>query len=268
MTDVAPMRLDGKVVVITGAGQGLGEACAEVMAELGADLVLLDLEEERTEALAKRLGELGPDVISMRCNVADEADVQEAVAETKERFGRADALVNNAGIIGWSPLESLSLAEWDRVTNVNLRAVFLCTREFGKMMIEQQSGSIINIGSVAGTAPEPNAGAYSVTKAAAIMLARQTAVEWGRYGVRANCVSPGMMQTPMAAAFNTGESLKRRQAMTASRRIGVPREVAMTVAFLASDASSYVNGQNISVDGGLLQMILELLPRPGVDREG
>lgn len=262
MTD---MRLDGKVAVITGAGQGLGETTAEVMAELGASLALLDVNDEGIGALAKRLSAEGHDVLAVSCDVADEASVQGAAAAVRDRFGRADVLVNNAGVISWTPLEDLSVDEWDRVTNVNQRGIFLCTREFGRMMIAQQSGSIVNISSVAGTVPEPNAGAYAATKAAAIVIARQTAVEWGRHGIRANAVSPGMMQTPMAEKFlSVPEALARRIQMTASRRIGDPREVANVIAFLASDAASYVNGQNIEVDGGMMQMMIKLLPRPGV----
>jgi len=260
-----PMRLDGKVAVITGAGQGLGETTAEVLAELGASLALLDVNDEANEALAKRLSAEGHDALAVHCDVGEEGDVQAAAAQVAERFGRADVLVNNAGIISWTPLEDLPVAEWDRVTRVNQRGIFLCTRAFGRMMIAQRSGSIVNISSVAGTSPEPNAGAYAATKAAAIIIARQTAVEWGKHGIRANAVSPGMMQTPMAEKFlSVPEALEQRISMVASRRIGQPREVAEVIAFLASDASSYVNGQNIEVDGGMMQMLIKLLPRPGV----
>jgi NAD(P)-dependent dehydrogenase (short-subunit alcohol dehydrogenase family) len=132
-------------------------------------------------------------------------------------------------------------------------------------MLEQGSGSIVNVASVAASLPEPRAGAYSSTKAAIRLLAEQTAVEWGPRGIRANTLSPGMMHTPMAERFlSVPEALERRKEMVASRRIGRPEEVADVVAFLISDASSYVNGQNIEVDGGMTRMLIELLPRPGV----
>jgi NAD(P)-dependent dehydrogenase (short-subunit alcohol dehydrogenase family) len=148
---------------------------------------------------------------------------------------------------------------------INATGVFLATKHFGRQMIDQRRGSVINVSSVAGSSPEPRAGSYSASKAAVIMLAEQVAVEWGPHGVRGNTVSPGMMQTPMAERFlAVPEALKRRKEMVASRRIGRPEEVADVIAFLASDAASYVNGQNIEVDGGMMSMLIEILPRPGV----
>lgn len=259
------LRLDGKVVVVTGAAQGLGETAATRLAALGARLLLLDVNEAGCTRIAEQLHARGAEALALGCDVGDEGAVRAAAAFAAEELGRCDGLVNNAGIIAWTPLEDLELADWERVVRVNLTGVFLCTKHFGRQMLGQGSGSIVNVASVAASLPEPRAGAYSSTKAAIRLLAEQTAVEWGPRGVRANTISPGMMRTPMAERFHSvPEALEQRERMVASRRIGRPEEVADVVAFLISDASSYVNGQNIEVDGGMTRMLIQLLPRPGV----
>lgn len=260
-------RLDGKVVAVTGAAQGLGETFAVRAAELGARVALLDINGDACEQLAERLRATGAQAEAIACDVTDEAAVQAAAERSAASLGPCDALVNNAGIISWSPLEDLDVDEWERVMRVNVTGVFLATKHFGRQMIEQRRGSVVNIASVAGTEAEPRSGAYAASKAAVIMMSKQVAVEWGPYGIRGNTISPGMMQTPMAERFlSVPEALKRRKEMVASRRIGRPEEVADAIAFLASDASSYVNGQNLEVDGGMMRMMIELLPRPGVPK--
>lgn len=259
-------RLDGRVAVVTGGGRGIGEATARILSSLGARTVVLDIDGATAESVATSLVDGGAEALALECDVADESAVIAAADAVVERFGTVDVLVNNAGVISWTPLERLPVEEWDRVCNVNLRGVLLCTKYFGIPMLEQRSGSIINISSVAGTVPEPNAGAYAATKAGIICLGRQVAVEWGSRGIRCNTVSPGIIQTPMSAAFMADpDALARRKEMVASQRIGTADELGQTVAFLATDASSFVNGQNIEVDGGMMQMFIKLLPRPGVD---
>jgi len=257
--------LTGKVSVITGAAQGIGEVAAHVFAGLGSKVAILDVQPEVGEAVAAAIRADGGDAIYINCDVSSEDAVTAAAHEVATKLGPTDVLVNNAGVISWTPLEDLPLEEWERVCAINLRGVFLCAKHFGRHMLAQGSGSIIGVSSVAGTVPEPAAGAYAATKAGVIVLARQLAVEWGSRGVRSNCVSPGMVMTPMSARFMTDtDALEKRKSMTASRRIGQAHEAAALMAFLASDASSYVNGQNIEVDGGLMQMMIRLLPRPGV----
>lgn len=263
------VALDGKVVVVTGAGQGLGEATARLLAEQGASVVVLDVDGAAAERVADDLAGQGADVQAVVADVADEERVATAAARVADRFGTVDGLVNNAGVISWAPLEKLDVAEWDRVMAVNARGIFLCTKHFGAPMLAQGAGSIVTVSSVAGTVPEAHAGAYAPSRAAAIMFARQMAVEWGPRGIRSNAVSPGIMRTPMSERFNADpESLRRRLEMIASRRIGEAREVAGAIAFLLSDAASFVNGQNVEVDGGMMQMLIDILPRPGVDRHG
>ena len=257
--------LSGKVSVITGGAQGIGEVAAHVFAGLGSKVEILDVQPEVGETVAAAIRADGGEAIYVNCDVASEDAVTAAASLVQKKLGPTDVLVNNAGVISWTPIEDLPLEEWERVCAINLRGVFLCAKHFGRQMLAKGSGSVIGVSSVAGTVPEPAAGAYAATKAGVIVFARQLAVEWGSRGVRSNCVSPGMVMTPMSARFMTDtDALEKRRSMTASRRIGQAHEAAALMAFLASDASSYVNGQNIEVDGGLMQMMIRLLPRPGV----
>jgi len=256
--------LDGRVIVVTGAGQGLGATTARLLAELGATVAAIDIEIDGVRRVTDQITEELGQALAIECDVSDEASVEAAAATVVKEFGRIDGLVNNAGIIRWGRLETLAVDDWDALVSVNLRGTFLCTKHFGGTMVEQESGSIVNISSVAGGAPQPNCGAYSPTKAAVAMLARQVAVEWGPLNIRTNSVSPGIMETPMADVFHRDPSSReKRISMIPNRRFSDPREVAAVIAWLIGDGSSFVNGQNIEVDGGMMQTFLSLLPRPG-----
>jgi NAD(P)-dependent dehydrogenase (short-subunit alcohol dehydrogenase family) len=258
------IELDGMVAVITGAGSGLGASTAHLFAELGAKAVVLDVDGPTAEKTAAAIIEAGGTALAVEADVTSVDAVRAAADTVREAFGRCDVLVNNAGIVMFQRLEDVDPDAWDRMVAVNLRGPFLCTQHFGALMRAQQSGAIVNIASVAGTSPQAFSGPYSATKAGVEILARQVAVEWGRYGIRANSVSPGIMRTPMADRFLADPEVKHaRERMLANRRIGHPNEVASVIAFLASDAASYITGQNLHVDGGLLQMVVRLLPRPG-----
>lgn len=262
------LGMTGQVAVVTGAAAGLGAATAAVLADLGVRVALLDVDAAAVRDRADALVARGHEALALEVDITSEDAVDDASRQVEEHFGRCDVLVNNAGIIDWSPLEDLRMEDWRRTMEVNVTGAFVCTRGFGRGMLERGSGAIVNVGSVAGTVPQAFSGAYSPSKAALVMLARQTAIEWGPRGVRANAVSPGMMLSPMAERFlSDPESRARREAMLATQRIGAAEEVARVIAFLASPASSYLTGQDIVVDGGLLQMILRLLPRPGTPQQ-
>jgi glucose 1-dehydrogenase len=229
--------------------------------------MLLDLDGKNAEAVAGRLVAAGHKVSAMACDVRHEEQVEAAANVTRVRYGKCDGLVSNAGVVGFGPLEEISLAEWNRLIQVNLTGAFLCIKHFGRLMLERQSGSIVTITSTAASIPQSRSGSYSASKAGAQILTRQAAMEWGRRGIRANVVAPGAMFTPMTKPFQDDLAAReRRSALIASGRIADPHEIANVVAFLLSDNASYINGANIDVDGGLRQMMLSLMPRPGVNQ--
>ncbi len=262
-------RLDGRVAAVTGAAGGIGAAIAARLAALGARVALLDLP-PALPALEALRRDLPTDTAALACDVSDAASVAAAAAAVKHRLGPCDILVNNAGVLGaHSPLDALGLDGWDRVMGVNLRGPFLCTQAFGAHMLDDggRGGSIVNIGSIA--AGKPNASpAYSVSKAGVLALTRHTAVEWGPRGVRTNAVSPGFIRTPLSAAhYADPELLQWRVGMVPVRRLGATADIADAVAYLASDAAAFVNGQDLIVDGGFLETSL-MHAQPKADQYG
>jgi len=251
-----PYRLDGKVAAVTGAAGGIGAAIAQRLAQLGASVALIDLPSAAT-ALSAQAKELENHVITVACDIVDEHSVAEAAAKVTGALGPCDILVNNAGVLSpHSSLQNLSVAEWDRSMDVNVRGAFLCARAFGPAMLERRRGSIVNIASI--SAFKANASpSYSVSKAAVLALTRHIAVEWGPQGIRTNSVSPGFIRTQLSQIhYADPEQLKARVDVVPLRRLGLPQDVANAVAYLASDAAGFVNGQDVIVDGGFLETVL------------
>jgi len=238
--------LSGRVAVVTGANGGLGKAIVHRLSGMGATVVLLDLEPSKP---AKGIR----NSLSLSCDISDPESVAPAAQTVLDRFGRCDILVNNAGIKTLPvPLEELPVEDWDRVFAVNVRGAFLCAKAFAPTMIAQGGASIVNIASIGAKTPT-RVGAYGPSKAALCGLTRQMAVEWGLHGIRANSVSPGLVRTPMSDAYYRDESVvATRLRSLALRRFGEPMDIADAVAFLSSDASMFITGQDLVIDGGML----------------
>lgn len=260
-------RLDGRIAVVTGAAGGIGAAIVERLAALGARVALLDLPHAVPE-LEKALQGLPTGGIATTCDIGDPASVVAAADAVRAQLGACDILVNNAGVLGLHvSLADLGLDAWDRLMNINLRGAFLCTQAFGAHMLNAGRGSIVNIASIA--ADKPNASpAYSVSKAGVLALTRHTAVEWAPRGIRTNAVSPGFIRTPLSAVhYANDELLQWRTSLVPVRRLGSTHDIADAVAFLASEAAGFVNGQDLVVDGGFLETPL-MHAQPKADQYG
>jgi NAD(P)-dependent dehydrogenase (short-subunit alcohol dehydrogenase family) len=253
-----------KNAIVTGAARGIGRVIANRLADDGwrvglADISIAAIENE--EPLRAKCGAL-------------EADVSkpESIAAALAAFGATpDLLVNNAGIVRFGPLLTLAQSDFEAVVNVNLVGTFSASRQVAALMIaDGKPGNIISISSMNGIVPGPNSGAYTATKAAIALLTKQMAVEWGPNGIRVNAIAPGLIDAGMSNAVHADLQIRQeREARIPLRRLGTAEDIANLVAFLASDQSSYITGENILVDGGIAMSILSTLPRPkSVDSVG
>jgi glucose 1-dehydrogenase len=257
------LGLEGRVCVVSGAGSGIGAAVAEGLVEAGAQVALLDRDIAAASRVARQFGDAGR-TFAIECDIADEAAVQAAAATVRAELGPVSVLVNNAGMLKPGSLESVSLADWNAALAVNLTGYLLCSRAFGRDMLAQGRGSIVHVASISALHPQTKSGAYSPSKAAVLLLSKQLAAEWGPRGVRSNAICPGMIRTALSAAFYEEPGFEaRRAAVTASRRVGEPVDIANPALFLASDRSAYLNGAELLVDGGLGCMLMDMVPRPG-----
>ncbi len=245
--------LDGKTAVVTGASSGLGVVFAHALAGAGAAVVVSARRRERLEHLASGIEAAGGQATAVPCDVSREDDVDELAARALERFGRVDVLVANAGVADPRPAEQESLDAWQRVLSVNLTGVFLCNRRFGALMLEQGAGSIVNIASVLGVvgAGQIPQASYTASKGGVVNLTRELAAQWARRGVRVNAIGPGWFESEMTEEmFASDQGVRWIRRKTPMGRPGRGEELAGPVVFLASDASSYVTGQILLVDGG------------------
>jgi NAD(P)-dependent dehydrogenase (short-subunit alcohol dehydrogenase family) len=262
------LDLSGRVCVVTGGGGGIGRAVAVSLARAGGHVAAIDRDERGLEETRAELRKLGRDHVVTRCDTSSAESVAAASETIEASLGSCSVLVNTAAVLRPGTLADLPLAEWNGVLAVNLTGYFLCAQIFGRQMRKAGRGSLVHIASIAGSHAQGQSGAYSVSKAGVVMLSRQLASEWGPHGIRSNVVSPGLVVTPMSQSFyDTPGVTERRMAVVPARRIGMPHDIADAVLFLASDRSSYVNGDEITVDGGYVRTLMNLVPRPGFDRK-
>lgn len=255
-------ELDGKTCVVTGAGSGIGRGIALAMAENGAKVAVLDVNEAGASETVSMIKAAGGRTVAIHCDTSDESSVQQACDVIAAKLGAADILVNNAAIFRTGALEDFSLSDWNAMVAVNFTGYFLCSKTFAKAMIAAGKGTIVNIASLSAIAVVPNMGPYSAAKAAVTSLTKQMAVEWGPKGIRCNTVHPGMVETPAtAAAYENPMSRKGRENAVPLGRVGTPNDIAEAVAFLASDRAAYINGAEITIDGGFGQNLIGLVPR-------
>jgi len=246
------LDLTGRVAIITGGSIGLGRQMAEGLAEMGANLVLCARKPERCHEAAMELEQLGIKALALVCDVRNQTSIQELVDRTLAQFGKIDILINNAGISWGAPVEEMRLEDWNKVIETNLTGCFLCAQAVGKIMIRQGRGKIINIASVAGLGgapPELPAIGYHASKGGVVSFTKDLACKWAAHNIQVNAIAPGWFPTHMSSRV-----IERNRELFLShipaRRFGSDDDLKGAAVFLASDASNYVTGHVLVVDGG------------------
>ena len=249
-------------LLVTGGAAGIGAEIARLAGAAGYRVGVLDVDGTGAQRVAAEID----GAVALAASVSDEDQIEAAL----DSFGTPEVLVNNAGIVRFGPLLEHSAADFRAVVAVNLVGTFLCGRAAARRMAAAGGGRIVNMASMNGTAPGPNAGAYASTKAGIIMLTQQMTLEWSQFGIRVNCVAPGLIDGGMSAAINADPVLRAERETAVPRgRLGTTADIAKAVLWLASGESDYVCGQTLLVDGGITMSILSHLPRPaGVDGVG
>ncbi|MDD5432631.1 MAG: 3-oxoacyl-[acyl-carrier-protein] reductase [Candidatus Omnitrophica bacterium] len=247
------MRLKDKVALITGGARGIGRAIAMRFAQEGADIVIADVNPADAEKTCAEIEALGRKTLGLQMDVTDFTKVEEAINKILDKFGKVDILVNNAGITKDNLLLRMGQPEWDAVINVNLKGTFNCTKAVSKPMIKARFGRIVNIASIIGIIGNAGQANYAASKAGIIALTKTTAKELASRNVNVNAVAPGFIQTEMTAKLPEEVKQKMKEVIPLDK-FGTPEDVAACCLFLASEDSSYITGQTIVVDGGMVMV--------------
>jgi 3-oxoacyl-[acyl-carrier protein] reductase len=251
------LDLTGKIALVTGASSGIGAATAIALSQLGADVALGYRQNQKgVDEVQRVIAASGGKAIAIKADVRKAEEVRSLVSNTTEQLGAIDILVNNAGsLIERMKILDTNEARWDEIMNLNLKSAVLCSQAVAKSMMDRKSGAIINVVSIAArNGGGPGAGAYSTSKGGLITFTKSLAKELAPFGVRVNAVSPGVIDTPFHEVFSTPEMISNFVKMVPLGRVGKPIECAKVIAFLASDAASYVVGETIEVNGGMLML--------------
>ncbi len=246
------MKLENRVAIVTGAGRGIGQTIALALAKEGARVVIDDIDAESANKVADEIKASAGQALSIKADVSNSKDVNELVNKTVDNFKKIDILVNNAGIHKIMPTVELPEALWDSMMNINLKGQFLCCKAVGRQMIQQKRGKIINIASISGRVSRPGEAVYGISKAGVLHLTRELAIEWAKYNINVNAVSPGITMTPLLEEIvkefpNWSRDYLERIPL---RRVNRPEDIANAVLFLASSESDNITGQEITVDCG------------------
>ena len=246
------MEFINKVAVITGAARGIGRSIALTLAKEGADVVIIDVLVDEINTVVREAQLLGREALGVKCDIRTKKDVEQAAKAAIKKFQKVDILVNNAGVLNISPSEELAEDEWDRVVDTNLKGTLLCCQAFGRQMISRGKGRIVNMASVSGHVGTPQRAAYCASKAGIINLTRTLAVEWAKFGITVNSVSPGAVETYMTAQSRQGQAdytdLTSRIPL---KHLANVEDVANAVAFLVSSKATHITGHDLVVDGGM-----------------
>lgn len=246
------MGLSKRVAVITGGGGSIGRVIAATLARDGANVIIMDVLDDAINSAVRELEGMGHQAFGIRCDIVNKSEVEEAAKTIINRWKNVDILVNNAMVFYLGPAEEMNEEDWDRVIDVGLKGTFLCSQAFGRYMIKQRKGKIVNIGALSPSRAVPQFAAYGATKGGILALTKALAIEWAQFGITVNSVSPGIMDTPMRGREpEPPEIVAAKKKRVPLRRLAKQQDIANAVAFLVSPEAGYITGQDIQVDGGL-----------------